>query len=273
MVKIQVDSQGKALSLNGSILEASEGGSGRTISCLNKSGNAIAKGNKVWVEKDGSNYNIINYYGSISNFNTNGFPTINNGIINGFSTSDFITPILNPKFAVMAHSNPWEIKSKINLTELNYFSSIFGGDPGTYLPDLCVTPNNVLGMNLASNTYDYDIAVVTGSTVLSTNTDYWVNFGWTGTVYYAKLSTDDITYTSEISLDSTVGIYNIGSDLRLGFRAGNYFHGSIDLKETYIKINDMMWWTPYASNITKNMQTGIADENIAINSSGNVKVL
>lgn len=269
MVKIQVDSQGKALSLNGSILEASEGGSGRTISCLNKSGNAITKGNKVWVD---SNNNIIAYQVN-RNYFVQGNLTVNDstGIVSNFSQSNYIQllNIFNPS------TNNWEMIFKFNSGTIGNSKGIFSID--TYYSFVLGFKNKLcIWTSSTGSTWFSPDMDDNGLTTLDDNTDYYVKANYLNNVLTVYLSTDKINWTTEYT--QIISLSSVSSNFsKLGlYRDGGspLDTGSINLKESYIKINDMMWWTPYyASNITESMQTGIADENIAINSSGNVKVL
>ena len=267
MVKIQVDSQGKALSLNGSILEASEGGSGRTISCLNKSGSAITKGNKVWVD---SNNNIIAYQVN-RNYFVQGNLTVNDstGIVSNFSQSNYIkTTVLE------LYNNNWEMIYKIHTPSTISGFNVFACDRST--PDW----QNAIGFEthfqiiFSSNRSSYNVEGEGSHSVL-TDTDYWVKIIFNGSQFILSYSLDGLTYTSDITINSEYNLPN--SDWNIG-RAVNdaysfVFSGTVNIKECKVKINDNDSWIPYTSNITESMQTGIADENIAINSSGNVKVL
>lgn len=75
---------------------------------------------------------------------------------------------------------------------------------------------------------------------------YWTKFKFDGEKYVVSLSADGKTFEDIIQIDYGV-MYQADSASKLQFgginRSNNhYFEGSIDLKETYIKIGDEVWW-------------------------------
>ena len=152
-------------------------------------------------------------------------------VMRGFNTDNYF--ITNTSFAQNAHAGAWEVRSKFKLYTNNVWNALFGGESGTYLPDLFVDSRNVLEMNLASTGYAYDIASsIMGTTKLETDKDYWVKFGWTGSEYYAELSDDGVHYKREITFASSTAIRGIYNKLMIGYRVGSYFHGEVYLNET-----------------------------------------
>ncbi len=242
---------------------------------VNKTGSAVAKDDKVWV--DGSD--LTSYYDmSNPNFSSVGSPTVTNGVASNFSVSDYIKPKCAFNNAYSSTST-WEWRTKIRITTLDVFNPVWGGEAGTYLPDLFVGTSNRIGMNLSSNGTSYNICeLAMGTTYLSTNTDYWVKWGWTGTVYYIDLSTDGVNYTREVSVNSTSPIYSYdysNKPLMIGFRVGEYFRGGIDLKETKLSINGASFnytWQGYNVLTTADTNTGVALEAMANNASGKVGI-
>ena len=268
--------------LNGLYEEDSSGGGGdsqtQTKTVTNTTGSAITRGDKVWVDGDYVKSFIDTTYGD---FTKTGSPTITNGVASGFSTTDYIVPKCQFDNAYNANAI-WEWVVKFNVETLSQFNSILGGDSGSYMTDLYVGTANKLGINVSGNGSSYNIAEgVLGTTVLSASTDYWVKYGWTGSVYYVDLSTDGKTFTREISVNSSSPItsYSYPSHpLRIGFRVGSYFHDSIDPKETYFSLKNTTEqrayiWRAYDILIDSSVVTGIAKETIANNASGKVLVL
>ncbi|MCM1416673.1 MAG: hypothetical protein NC430_12220 [bacterium] len=77
--------------------------------------------------------------------------------------------------------------------------------------------------------------------------DYWVKFKFDGEKYVVSLSDDGKTFEDIIQIDYGVMAQNWGNNCKLQFggicRSSNHcFEGTIDLKETYIKIGDEIWW-------------------------------
>jgi len=180
------------------------------------------------------------------NLDKNGSVTVSSGYVaTDFSTSNYLT--IPYAFANKAHSAAWEIGTCIKMTTVGVWNAIFGGFSGTYLPDLYIDSANKMTMNLSSTGNSYDITggedVVKGTTVLSANTYYWVRYGWTGSEYYAEFSTDGVNFTREITFASSTPIESTSDKLMIGFRVGNYFHGTVDLKQTYIKVTGDQGWS------------------------------
>lgn len=76
--------------------------------------------------------------------------------------------------------------------------------------------------------------------------DYWVKFIFDGTRYTISLSSDGKIFKDIIQIDYGV-MHQFPSNSHFQFggvaSSGNdYFEGSIDLKETYIKIGGQTWW-------------------------------
>lgn len=76
--------------------------------------------------------------------------------------------------------------------------------------------------------------------------NYWTRFSFDGEKYIVSLSSDGQIYEDIIQIDYGV-MYQDASKSKLQFgginRSSNhYFEGSIDLKETYIKVGGATWW-------------------------------
>lgn len=75
---------------------------------------------------------------------------------------------------------------------------------------------------------------------------YWVRFKYDGEKYVVSLSSDRQTFEDIIQIDYGV-MYQDATNSMLQFGGVNrsrdhYFEGSIDLKETYVKICEEIWW-------------------------------
>lgn len=244
----------------------------------NTTGSSVTSGDKVWIDGSDIKSFIDTTYGD---FTKTGSPTITNGVASGFSTTNYIVPKCQFDNAYTANAI-WEWVVKFNIETLGQFNAMLGGDSGSYMTDLYVGVANKLGINVSGNGSSYNIAEgVLGTTVLSASTDYWVKFGWTGSVYYVDLSTDGKTFTREITVNSSSPIVSYSypnHPLCIGFRVGSYFHGSIDLKETSFSLKNtpeerVYIWRAYDILIGSSAVTGIAKETIANNASGKVLVL
>lgn len=252
-------------------------GGGDVITATNNTSSAILEGDKVWIKPSENDYNLINFRSTLyENYTIIGSPTVNTstGIVSGFSSSSYLTlpQSLNPA------NSPWEVKLKFTTS-----NSITGGlfqtitsysVNGRY--GICLlTAEGGLDFAISSNGSSWLFDRATSFT-LSTNTTYWVKFGWTGTEYYLEHSTDGINYTRDITENSTTPAYSTSNYTLLGVYSTiskDGLNGTLDLSESYIKVNNLTWWDPREIQISENTLIGYAQENIAINSSGSVKTL
>ena len=177
-----------------------------------------------------------------------GSPTITDGVLSNITTSNYIT--MQEPFSPT--SSPWEMKMKFTTgSTWSVAQSLFACCKDTS------TNNGRFGINLiittskkfdffCSNSGSSWLFDVTGNTSLSDNTTYYIKFGWTGTQYYLKYSTDDTTYTDEITYSSSTQLYYplVASFIGIASNPTMYrpFLGSIDLNECFITENDAIIW-------------------------------
>lgn len=259
-------------------IESITGGGEKQIVATNNTGSNILKGDKVWIEPSGNNYNLINFNSAIySNFNTVGSPNINTstGIVSGFSSNDYLTlpQSLNPS------DKPWEARLKFMTSNDVYsaqglFQTITAySEAGQY--GIClIIYQGKLGLSISTDGTSW-LFDTNGTHSLATNTTYWVKFGWTGTEYYLDYSTDGTNYTRDITENSTTPAFSLSNYALLGiysWRVKDYFRGTIYLSDCYVTINNSDWWTPRATQITEDALTGFAQENIANGSTGLVNI-
>lgn len=149
--------------------------------------------------------------------------------------------------------NPWEIGIKFTWPEQTKASSyFFGAWPTNHqfkCPTACINvsnnvtkivatvPNGSYGWQKTGN-YQIEDAII--------GKNYWMQFIFDGEKYIVKLSPDGKNFEDIIQIEYGV-MYQDETNSKLQFggfqrTASNYFEGSIDLKETYIKINGEIWW-------------------------------
>ena len=200
-----------------------------------------------------------------------GSPIIVNGVASGFSSSDYLTmPSFNPG------NNPWEMVLCFNTpkeSDMNSWGVLFG------------TKNaNQKGIRILSGISGgskYFQVIFTGpsgrigyigeqptATPLQPNTKTWIKTIFNGSVYkvYTSLNGSDYTevsesVTSSTSISSDNSEYHFGEGLSSSSASISYT-GSIDLNETYIKVNGVTWFSGKPA-ITKTCSivgaTGTAD--------------
>lgn len=234
-----------------SVIEGTEYGKGG--SATNAGGGSTATAGKPGYVK-------IAYYSKPNNFKPNyqivGAPRIENGIVNGFSQSSFLT--LPNLFAPTL--NPWEVSFKFNILTLNIIQGIFvsvasaatavsdsKGTVSAYGLQVHVGANNKLLLYLSStgNTWNLSNAL-SGISTLESNVDYWIKLIFTGSGYILYLSRTG-QFSGEETIEATLVIAEIiyPRYFLIGCNGSNFNQplvGSIDLKESYIKIGDELWW-------------------------------
>ena len=191
-----------------------------------------------------------------------GDPVINNNIISDFSSLDYIQ--IDNLGTKIANAGAWIVNIKFRTSLTNSGQCIFGNnvDWGT---NVRINSENQLIFNVSNDTTSADIGSITGQTVLSDNTDYYVRIEFTGTQYILSLSIDGTTWVEEGTINSPTKITNRGEWLFGAYSVSIwYFRGSIDINNSYIKLNN----TKYAFKIlntepdfTKIPLTFTAEEN------------
>ena len=170
-----------------------------------------------------------------------GSPTINNGVVSGFSSSDYLELSSNVTYG----KNFEFFVSFITASSLNGNQTIFdfssNNKEGFCLLINRITETLFISAGNGSSSWIIDKG---GITKLSSNTKYFAKFYYNGNVYKLDLSTDNINWTNEISVTSaneiSTTIYkNIGYSHRF---SGRQFQGAIDLNNTYIKVNGVTWF-------------------------------
>ena len=190
-------------------------------------------------------YNIAKV-GSITN---------NNGILSGFSASNYAQ--LPNSF--VHNSQPWEIQFKVTTgsnvnTQGCICEQLFNGSKYTGLTLYIQSGTfRMRGGNGSSNIVDID-----SSYSIKANTTYWFKAEFTGSKYNFYASTDGTSWTQVTSVSSNSILtdnysMNIG---RRNYSAGSYpWLGEIDLNESYIKVNGEYFWQGVTEPIIDGSET------------------
>lgn len=164
--------------------------------------------------------------------------TNNNGVLSGFTTDDYLMTGTMPSW------NNIEIVIKFKAYSYSTKSYISGCGNSTLVYK---TPAIYLGTDGSIKYYYTQNSHIDCPGTISTNTWYWLKLTYNGSEQAMWLSTDGINYTKGTSISRSVtydggpwwiGCSNDGS-------AGNPkfpFNGEIDLKESYVKIQEEYWW-------------------------------
>lgn len=165
-----------------------------------------------------------------------GSPTISNGVVSGFSENDYLqtADTFNPL-------NAWEMVFKVHFvsTTAKYFVGYNGY--GFVVGTTTVSGNKRFRAFFSSNGTSWDIGNATTTTNITDNTDYYVKIRYTGTSYRISQSIDGITYSGEGVLWKTSPIISGVLCIGNGYNMLNFWDGSIDINNSYIKINDIKY--------------------------------
>ena len=177
------------------------------------------------------------------NVNIVGSLTNNDGVLSGFSTSNYATTPSSFTFS----SYNWEFN--IKFTTGNNVSS----DQNIVTPlmenNVDKDAVNIWINNSAISIYIYDNAndelIISGSLACSINTTYYIRCQYISGTYYIKYSSDGINYTDiSTPVASALYIWETNQKWVFGLARGvnRPFLGSIDLNYCYLKINNTSVW-------------------------------
>lgn len=212
-------------------------------------------GNLVNYTDDGSPVTLdayltsSNLHGKITNADIVGDVSIDiDGVASGFSSNNYLT--------IPEHFNPgnnsWEVYAKVVTgSSVTSEQDIFG----------VTTDQNLFRVGLAGTVTDrFQILVANSGKWINTsnhygtysvlaNTTYWIKAGFDGiNTYYLEYSLDGETYIRDVAYTSStkIGVVsNIYTTISSGLSSVNVsWTGLVDLSQTYIKINNEIWWQP-----------------------------
>ena len=169
-----------------------------------------------------------------------GSPTIQNGIVSGFSTSNYLK-----SGGVFDFSHPFEVNILVKDFEgtggSQYVFGLSAGSSGTLTHSLGMYHGGQatgLSMSYGSNQYWSSLAPT-----LTAHVPYTINLSSDGTTVTVKVTQGNNSKTSTKALSDFAATGTC--ELRLGLWAtyGQVFtSGSIDLNDTYIRANNKLWF-------------------------------
>ena len=196
--------------------------------------------------------NDIKYSLTPSTLKVSGTPTVTtSGVASNFSKTNYFTTNIN----FSPNSNTWEIGSKFIYKITNDNQVVFDMNDGTngIRPITCYVHNDDhirYGLSSDLTTY-FNGGEMTGKTILTDGTTYWLKASFNGSKYTFNLSTDGTNWIEDYSYESTTKVYS-GLPMQIGWWKGGtaFFTGSIYLNECYIKYNDVEQWRGRLGSIT-----------------------
>ena len=181
--------------------------------------------NRSYIKIDDTKYKLQ----AVVGYTVVGSPTITDGVVSGFSGSDYLQ-INNAN--VFAQADSWEIMIKKSGVVTGYLF-------GTNKP-YAITFTRMY-IYLSSNSSSWDIANGVGTG--QSSEDCFLRIRFTGTQYIYDYSIDTVNWTTLATVNSNSKITNLVTSLQIGiWRTSYYATGSIDLNNTYIKINNKLWF-------------------------------
>lgn len=187
-------------------------------------------------------------------YGVKGSPTIKDNVASGFSSSNYVT-IDTPKFG---EADTWEIFTKITTGsdvttgQYIYQSSKTSADSGRFGVAFVSNDSNTLSLkpNLSFTgsawASDSDFtSVVNNNYTLEANTTYYTKLSFDGNCYRVEVSKNNIDWEISYEGYTTKKVYSGLTYTRLGSYNNSssvYFRGSIDLNESYIKLDDKIVW-------------------------------
>lgn len=171
-----------------------------------------------------------------------GNPTINNGILSDFTSSDYYK--LSKGF--YPGTNTWEFVSKARFFSFSAKNTIISYRlSNTRNFQFGTTTTGTLNLYMSSNGSSVDLANGVLSTLtVGLNTWYWFKLRFDGTKYELLVSEDKENWTIYITVNSSTPIWG-GTENSLGYNWTSYpevLNGEIDLNDTYFKIGNDYWF-------------------------------
>ena len=211
--------------------------------------------NKYVLAPYGQDYVLMDEDNNEDNFSRVGNVKISkDGVVNGFSSNNYLTT------DGLTLNNSVEFVFKFTTgTDITSFQNIFASYP---LTEMYIENGN---LKIWSETTS---SAISCGSVLE-NFTYYGKVVIENGVATLSYSTDGVTYTSDVSISDTE---NASNYTNIGFGVSGilerYFRGSIDLSESYIKINNEIWWQPTWNKLALKY---IPNENVEVNNDGVAK--
>lgn len=167
-----------------------------------------------------------------------GSPTINNGVVSGFSSSDYLTL---PSFIRNNFKQLFKIKTPNSFIA---YAGLWQENTTNYKSKIMFSNTGKIIVNLSSLGNSWDIADnIFSNLSLDTNKEYYIDFSYSDGYYTIKYSLDGETFNDLITPIESNSILRTAGSI-IGYNSTNNvaFNGEIDLNNTYIKVNDVYWF-------------------------------
>ena len=169
-------------------------------------------------------------------YTVKGNPTITaDGIASGFTDKNdyLILGAFNPS------TNKWKFTTKVKIYDYTAQISLIDRNSSTRCFQIVVRTTGKFRANISTNGSS-KANEVDGTHVLSVNTIYYICFEYDGSKYYLKYSTDNINWTTDITINNSTKIYPV-STMSMGhswYNSGTEkWNGEIYLRYTRFEID------------------------------------
>jgi hypothetical protein len=170
-----------------------------------------------------------------------GSPTISNGVVSGFSTSNYL---LTPKSVNLNSVNNWEIVIKAQYNTGSMLQQ-HSNAPFTIALTAGMMLVRLSGGSEWTTVYKDTSGLVTGNW-------YSIRASFDGSTYKFERAEDGGEYTVLKTMSNSTKIISNNQPFVMGTNDVHTdpFKGSIDLTQSYIKINNELWWKGGTGNLT-----------------------
>lgn len=163
-----------------------------------------------------------------------GSVNITNGVASGFTDqTDYLT-----LSAFSPSTKKWKFTTKVKFNSLTANMSLIDRNSSTRCFQIAMRTSGKWRVNISTNGTS-KANEVDGTHVLSIDTIYYLSFEYTGTQYILKYSTDNINWTTDITINNSTKIYS-GATLSMGhswYNSGTEkWDGDIYLRSTHLDI-------------------------------------
>lgn len=211
------------------------------------------------------------YSQDYSNFNIIGSPTISsNGTVSNFSSSNLLKILTD-----FEPDSSWEFVTKIKMSSLSDTNGIMCSNQDAKGIRVDILANGKVEYLVSDGSSWIDTNHYVGTNTYTTGTVYWLRFGFDTTKYYLDYSTDGTNWTRDVEYSSATKIGKCDEWLGAVYLTSWSYAltGELYLNTTYMNVDSKRYWDPRKLNITQDTFTGIAQTNIAVGSSGDVKTV
>jgi hypothetical protein len=179
--------------------------------------------------------NLYSTAAKISNIKVIGTLTDNNGVISGFSSSNYAT------IGTVSLGSNFELCFKFTTGALDSSDhQVASGLTNKYIA-ITINTTNKLAVNIGNGSSWLNPTMT--DTSVSANTTYWMKITFDGSRYSIQKSTDGETFNEVGYLASSTVIPSFTLNIGVTRELAGAWNGSIDLNESYININSSRWWS------------------------------